>query len=203
MNRPLLISDCDEVLFHMVRHFAEWVEADHGIDFPIHPEVFTKAMRYRHNNELVPRDEMMRLVDVFFETEMHRQTLVPHAVEALSRIGKVADIVILTNLPDQFHPHRVSQLEAVGIKHEVICNQGGKGRAVARILEARQPSVTAFVDDVAAHHDSVARRAPEVWRVHLMADPDFAPLIAPAPDAHIRIDDWNEAADWILDKFVQ
>ena len=28
MNRPLLISDCDEVLFHMVRHFAEWVEAE-------------------------------------------------------------------------------------------------------------------------------------------------------------------------------
>ena len=202
MNRPLLISDCDEVLFHMVRHFADWVGEDHGIDFRPHPQAFSKAMRYRDTGELVDHDAMMRLVDLFFETQMGRQTLVPHALEALQRIGKVADIVILTNLADQFHPHRVAQLEAVGINHEVICNQGGKGRAVARIIETHQPTVTAFVDDVAQHHASVARRAPEVWRVHLMADPDFAPLIENAPDAHIRIDDWTEAADWILAKFA-
>ena len=25
MNRPILITDCDEVLLHMVRHFSDWL----------------------------------------------------------------------------------------------------------------------------------------------------------------------------------
>lgn len=202
MTRPLLISDCDEVLFHMVRHFGDWVGSEHDIDFVPHPEAFTQAMRHRHTGQQVDHDTMMQLVELFFETQMHRQTLVPDAAEALARIGEVADIVILTNLADQFHPYRVAQLEAVGINHEVVCNQGGKGRAVVRILEERKPGTTVFVDDIGAHHSSVARHAPQVWRLHMMADADFAPLIRPAPDAHIRIDDWKVATDWILDRFA-
>src|SRR3546814_19093921 len=35
MNRPLVITDCDEVLMHMVVPFAEWVDAEHGVIFSI------------------------------------------------------------------------------------------------------------------------------------------------------------------------
>ena len=35
MTRPLLISDCDEVLLHMVRHFADWLGEAHEVDFTI------------------------------------------------------------------------------------------------------------------------------------------------------------------------
>ena len=33
MNRRLLITDCDEVLLHMVSHFDAWLEEAHGIRF--------------------------------------------------------------------------------------------------------------------------------------------------------------------------
>ena len=33
MSRPLLITDCDEVLLHMVSHFADWLDEAHDIDF--------------------------------------------------------------------------------------------------------------------------------------------------------------------------
>jgi len=42
---------------------------------------------------------------------MHRQTLVPHAAQALRRLDEVADIVILTNLQDQCREARIDQLE--------------------------------------------------------------------------------------------
>ncbi len=201
MTRPLLISDCDEVLLHMMRHFGAWLASDHDIDFVPQPEDFSQAMRYRHDGSVVEKERIWPLLDQFFETEMHRQTLVPHAIEALGRIGEVADIVILTNLGDQFHPHRVAQLETHGIRHEVVCNQGGKGPAVARIIAERQASPVVFVDDIAGHHSSVAKHVPDVWRLHMIAEPDIARLFPPAPDAHIRIDDWNEASYWILDRF--
>jgi hypothetical protein len=125
---------------------------------------------------------------------------VPGALEALARIEEIADIVILTNLGDQFHASRVTQLDSHGIRHHVVCNMGGKGPAVAKLIEDRAPPSTVFVDDIPAHHESVADHMPRVWRLHMIADPDMARLIPPAPAAHSRIDDWADAADWIIDR---
>lgn len=201
MTRPLLISDCDEVLLHMIAHFGAWLSEARAIDFNLERGEFESAMRRRSNGAPLTREETWPLLDDFFATEMHRQTLVPYAADALIRIGQVADIVILTNLGDHCHADRVAQLDALGIRHRVVCNQGGKGRPVARLVEEYRPSATVFVDDLPQHHDSVARRAPEVWRLHMVAEPRLAPYIPPAPAAHARIDDWAEAAEWVLAKF--
>lgn len=201
MKRPLLITDCDEVLLHMIAHFGTWLGEAREIDFSPERGEFSNAMRRRSDGSVLTHDETWPLLDDFFASEMHRQTLVPHALEALERIGRVADIVILTNLGEHCHAGRVAQLDAVGIRHRVVCNQGGKGRPVANLVEEYQPSTTVFVDDLPQHHDSVARRAPDVWRLHMVAEPTIAPHIPPAPAAHARIDDWAEAVNWVLDRF--
>jgi hypothetical protein len=133
---------------------------------------------------------------------MHRQTLVPHAREALTEIAKVADIVVLTNLMDDCREDRITQLEAHDIRHRVVCNQGGKGTPVGALLEEYAPTSAVFVDDLPQHHDSVARRAPDVWRLHMIAEPRLAAHIPPAPDAHARIDDWRDALPWIMEKLA-
>ena len=33
--RPLLITDCDEVLLHMVSHFADWLSEAHALAFDL------------------------------------------------------------------------------------------------------------------------------------------------------------------------
>jgi hypothetical protein len=199
VTRPLLITDCDEVLLHMVAHFADWLDEEHGVHFDIESGRFD-AMTDRSSGETVPVDQLWPLLDSFFRDHMHRQTLVPGALDALTRIGEVADIVVLTNLGDEAHPWRVEQLAGHGIRHEIVCNQGGKGRPVRDIIEGRAPSSAVFVDDLAGHHSSVARHAPEVWRLHMVAEPRLAAAVPPAEDAHARIDDWPAACEWILDK---
>lgn len=199
MSRPLLISDCDEVLLHMVSHFGAWLAEAHAIDFVPNGGDFATSMRRRDGN-LVAREEMWPLLDGFFDTEMHRQTLVPHAREALGRIGEHADIVILTNLGDHRQAGRVAQLDAHGIRHRVVCNQGGKGGPVATLLEEHGRPPTVFVDDLAVHHESVAKHAPQVHRLHMIAEPSLAGDVPPAPHAHARIDDWLEAEAWILER---
>lgn len=201
MKKPLLISDCDEVLLHMVVPFGAWLGEAHDVDFAPDGGDFSRSMRRRVDGSYVAREDMWPLLDGFFATEMHRQTLVPHAREALADIARVADIVILTNLGDQCHADRVAQLEAVGIRHRVVCNQGGKGVPVARLIAEHDPSVTVFVDDLATHHESVARHAPAVHRLHMISEPSLAGSVAAAPFAHARIDDWPAAAAWILARF--
>jgi hypothetical protein len=201
MSRPLLITDCDEVLLHMVRHFGDWLDEAHAIDFALESgDSFATALSHRASGETVDVKEVWPLLDGFFATEMARQTLVPHAREALAEIATIADIVVLTNLGEHCHPGRVAQLEAVGIRHRVVCNQGGKGTPVGRLVAEYQPSATVFVDDLAVHHASVAKHQPEVWRLHMIAEPRLARHMPPAPHAHARIDDWAEAKAWVIDK---
>ena len=199
--KPLLITDCDEVLLHMVRHFGTWLDEAHDIDFDLSHHDWSRAMRPRDGSTLTP-DAMWGYLDGFFPAQMGRQTLVPHARDALAAIAEVADIVVLTNLQDHCQQHRVAQLAEHGIVHRVECNQGGKGRPVARLAEEFGASVVVFVDDLPQHHESVARAAPHVFRLHMVAEPAMATFVPPAPHAHARIDDWREARRWIAARFA-
>jgi hypothetical protein len=200
--KPLLITDCDEVLLHMVRHFGTWLDEAHDIEFALEGSDFTNSMRRRGDQTYVEGEQMWALLDGFFPAEMARQTLVPHAREALAALAERADIVILTNLRDHCRPHRIAQLATHGIAHRVECNQGGKGPPVARLLEQTGAPVAVFVDDLPVHHQSVAEHAPQVHRLHMVAEPSLAAKMPPAPHAHARIDDWAEARRWIEARFA-
>jgi FMN phosphatase YigB (HAD superfamily) len=201
MSRPLLITDCDEVLLHMLRHFADWVDEAHGLSFALDAPGFREAVRHKATGAPVAEDRIWPLLDGFFDSEMHRQNVVPGAVEALEAIAEHADVVILTNIGDDYQAGRVEQLAAFHIHHRVLCNRGGKGPPVVELLEALKPSVALFVDDLAIHHQSVAKHAPQVWRLHMIADATVAAHMPPSSHAHARIDEWSEAQGWILDRF--
>lgn len=203
MGRPLLITDCDEVLLHMVAHFQDWLGEAHAIDFAFETGDFAGALTHRDTGAQVAEERVWPLLTDFFRGEMHRQTLVPGALEALGRIGEVADIVILTNLGDEAHGWRVEQLATHGIAHEIVCNQGGKGVPARAIIDQRRASTSVFVDDLAVHHASVAKHSPETWRLHMVAEPRLAPAVTTAEHAHARIDDWQRATRWILDRLEQ
>jgi hypothetical protein len=198
MSRPLLITDCDEVLLHMVRHFGVWLRESHDVEFDYRgPDMFNAMTRA--NGERPSTEEMWGFLGGFFPDEMERQTLVPHAREALS---EVADIVVLTNLQDNVRDARIAQLDRFGIRHRVVTNQGGKGDPVGRLVAEYGASVAVFVDDLAVHHESVTTHAPHVHRLHMISEPDLAPNVPPAPYANARIDDWREAQAWIADRFA-
>lgn len=201
MNRPLVISDCDEVLLHMLVPFRQWLAETQGVTFLLQGNNFAEAMRWSDTDELVEPDEMWRLLNQFFATEMDRQYPIAGAVETMHALGEIADVVVLTNLGDEHQQRRTEQLRAHGLDLRVFTNLGPKGPALRRILDEYRPSRAAFIDDIAHHHNSVAGLAPEVFRLHLCGDPEVAPHIPCAHTeghAHARIDDWASARPWLL-----
>jgi hypothetical protein len=203
MSRPLLITDCDEVLLHMVVPFAEWLDEEHEIHFDLESGDFANALRRRAGGERVAGEDIWPLLTGFFKTEMHRQKPIVGAVESIAALSALADIVVLTNLTDNVRDARAEQLRAVGIDKPVYTNQGGKGEAMRRILDTYKPSVAVFVDDLAHQHESIAEHAPEVWRLHMVGEPRLAPHIKTSAKAHSRIDHWAEARSWITDRFAE
>lgn len=200
--KGLLICDCDDVLLHMVRHFGVWLREHHDIAFAIDGGDFATSMTRIGGGPAPTREEMWALLDRFFPHEMHRQTLVPHARDALAALAEVADVVILTNLADHNREPRIAQLLGHDMPYRVETNQGGKGDPVARLVAEHGNPVTVFVDDLAVHHTSVAEHAPAVHRLHMISEPSLARTVPAAADAHARIDDWRAAQTWIADIFA-
>ena len=93
MSRPLLITDCDEVLLHMVSHFAEWLDEAHDLAFDLKAPGFRDAIKTR-DGAAFAAEKVWPLLDGFFTSEMHRQNIVPGAAEALARIGEKAKVSI-------------------------------------------------------------------------------------------------------------
>jgi len=199
-SRPLLVTDCDEVLLHMVKHFSDWLDEEHAVVFRPEEGDMAGALKFRDNGERLPSEQVWQLLSGFFQTEMHRQTIVPGAVEALGTIGEKADIIILTNLGDEAHAGRVEQLAKHGIEHRVVCNRGGKGEPLRRLVAEQGAKNLLFVDDLAVHHASVAKHSPDTHRLHMVAEPSLARVTANAEHAHARIDDWTVATPWILER---
>lgn len=199
--RPLLICDCDEVLLHMVTHFQQWLGEAEGVHFDFETGRFAEALTYVDDGRPVHEDDVWALLDRFFRAEMHRQTLVPGAAEALEVLGEHGDIVILTNIGQEAHGFRVEQLRGFGLDHEVVTNRGGKGRPVVQLLHRHHPTAAVFVDDLSGHHRSVKKHAPGVRRLHMVAEPRLAPAVPPSRHAHARIDDWGAATQWILEQW--
>ncbi|MXO91206.1 HAD family hydrolase [Pontixanthobacter aquaemixtae] len=203
MNRPLLISDCDEVLLHMVAPFRDWLAENEGVEFRMVGNNFANSMRWIESGELVGEKDIWRLLGGFFDTEMYRQQPIEGAIAGINTIAENADVVILTNLNDARRDMRAEQLAGHGVHARVFTNQGPKGPALASIIEEYQPARAIFIDDLPQHHQSVSEIVPDVRRLHLCGEPMLAPHIDCAHEAghaHARIDDWAKALPWLLEE---
>lgn len=209
MSRPLIVCDCDEVLLYMVAPFRDWLGETQGVRFEMKSNNFAEAMRWAESGGPVEPAEIWRLLRAFFDTEMHRQTAIDGAVEAMRELSARADVVVLTNLIDDHRDARQAQLDTHGIAARVYTNQGPKGPALERIIAEYQPSHTIFVDDLPQHHQSARETIGQITTLHLCGEPMLAPHIScahVAGHADARIDTWAEALPWLnarLDELSQ
>jgi FMN phosphatase YigB (HAD superfamily) len=202
MSRPLIISDCDEVLLYMMTHFRSWLDEEQGVTLDMGAS-FEGSMTRKDDGAALEGREIWRLLNAFFDGEMHRQTPVTGAIEAIAKLREHADLVVLTNLLDHRQEARTRQLAALGVETRVFTNQGPKGPKLKAILDEYRPSRAIFIDDLPQHHGSVAEVAPHVGRLHLCAEPMIAPHIDcahKAGHAHARIDSWDKALPWLIER---
>ena len=205
MSRPLVITDCDEVLLYMIAPFRDWLAETQEVVFDMSRQDFGRAMTHAQNGQPVTGEEAWRLLNLFFDGQMHRQSPVPGVIQAIATLREQADVVVLTNLKDFRQEARTRQLLEHGLDLRVFTNQGPKGPALKAILDEYQPSRAIFIDDIAQHHGSAAELVPHVGRLHLCAEPLIAPHIACAHlagHAHARIDEWENALPWLLNRLT-
>lgn len=194
--RPLLILDCDEVILEFAGPFARWLREDRDIELRFDSFALVGNMRHLSDGRAVEMQDFPALLDGFFQHGQHLQAPAEDAIPVLTDLSRDMDLVVLTNIPAAWRDIRLSMLKGLGLDVPVHANDGPKGRMVKELAGDRR---AVFVDDLPPHHSSAAKHAPEVGRLHMVADATLRGLIPAAPDAHVRIDRWAEAQTWIRD----
>lgn len=191
--KPLLILDCDEVILEFAAPFQIWLADAHGIELRYDSYALYGNMR-EADGSLVEEERIRPLVEAFLTEEAARQTPTAGAIPAIGALEAACEIVVLTNIPPFGEAVRRQRLAELGLDVPVIANSGPKGEAVRRLAAGRR---AAFVDDAPAHHESVARAAPAVARLQMVASPILTAIIPDADDAFARIDRWDAALPWL------
>ncbi|PWR23429.1 hypothetical protein [Zavarzinia compransoris] len=189
-GRPLVITDADEVLFLFLQGFEAYLE-DNGHYLDLSSFALVGNIKNAATEEMAPVEVAKALLDGFFRERTETMTPVPGAAEALAALSARAQVVVLSNLPESSRGAREKALALAGMPYPIVANIGLKGPVVRHMAERVQAPVF-FLDDIPHNHTSVAQAAPEVQRVHFIADPRLARLIGQAEHSNHRVDDWAE-----------
>ncbi len=194
-TRPMVICDVDEVVLHFIAGFESYL---HRNDLWLDPASFALNgnVKRKSGNRPLDTEELGTHIAGFFEQEAHRLDAIEGAASALAALANSADVLMLTNLPDQYRDARIDNLTGHGMPYPVIANQGPKGPAVREISRnSRQPVV--FVDDIPNYLRSVADYCPDVHLIHFMQDERFGRHVPPLDYVSLRADNWAATHDHI------
>lgn len=186
---PLLAVDADEVLVYLADHLKRYLEGI-GYRMQLTHYQLEGSILPMDSDEPVPFDGCLALIDRFFEEETPNQQAVPGAAETLERLLGGAQVMVLTNVPGHAAAMRRENLAALGMGYPMVANAGGKGRALRWLAERAQAPVV-FIDDSPKQHESAARRAPEVTRIHFVGASHVRRIHVDSPAAHHRVEDWT------------
>jgi len=193
-ERPLVLVDVDEVLALFMQGFGDFL-VGHGLEMRIDRFALFQNIYRPGETQHLEIAEGRRLFDAFFAGHCHEIEAAPGAIEALTRLARSAEILILSNAPPEAERLRTEWLRTHGLPHPLILNSGPKG-PIAAGLVAQTSQKTAFVDDLISNLDSVKDHSPDTATFQHVADLRLRPY-APRSERHPRIDDWAELAEAI------
>lgn len=193
-DRPLVLVDVDEVLGLFMQGFGDFLR-QRGLEMRIERFALFQNIFPPGSTEHIGMEEGRRLFDDFFRGHCHEIEPAPGAIDALNRLSRGAEILILSNAPAEAERLRTAWLRKHGLEHPLILNSGPKGPVAAGLI-GQTAHRTAFVDDLLPNLDSVAEHAPETATFQHVADLRLRPY-APRSDRHPRIDDWADLAEAI------
>ena len=163
MSRPLLISDCDDVLLHFAPHFADWVAEAHGLDFPARRAGLRAARSGDANGAPVdPRAGLAAARPVLRRRDAppapRRRRASRRCARSATRPTSSSSPISATNIA----PTGSRNWKRFDIRHRVLCNQGGKGRPVLELIERdaaeRAPSSSTISPSTTNRWPSTRRR---------------------------------------------
>ncbi len=195
IDKPIIITDADEVLFNFMKGLEQYLE-DQEMFFDWASFALSGNIRHKKDQQPIAQELIPELLDRFFNDYADRLPAVDGAADSLERLSKDAQVVVLSNVPPKYAEKRLTGLQKNGMHYPLIANVGAKGHVVKHLTDnIDHPAF--FIDDIPHNHESVAKHADHVTRLHYIADERLAKLLGKAEDSHARLDSWDEIEEHI------
>ena len=196
---PLLILDADEVLLYFAIPFSNFLEKN-GWKLKLTDYRLDNAIFNKRNNKLASEQMYKILINKFIEEETYNQPAISDAIKELNQIKKIAQIVILSNVPRKFEKDRIFNLRKNNLNFPLICNEGCKGEAL-RILSKKTLKKVIFVDDNPYQIKSAAKCAPKIIRSHFTICDLVKSVMPKSKYANYEPKNWKELGSIITKIF--
>jgi hypothetical protein len=190
-NRPLIISDIDEVILNFVIPFQAFLAA-RGYRLVTDTYQLTGNVFDAETGAAVDAEHVRQMLWRFFDTQAEWQNLVTGALPKLEELSASYDIILLTAMPHAHRDARIDFMRNLGIPWPILTVESDKGHSVAVLAEGR-PAV--FIDDLAHNHHSVAEHAPHVHLFQFMAFRDYSGGFPTPPEQTAYFLDWDTMAE--------
>ncbi len=192
--RPLLIVDADEVLLRFADGFDRFLRLQ---------GLYLDFVSYRLHGNVKRIGDGAALLDIEvtaliedFRGELDTLEAAEDAAAVIKALEPQLDVVVLSNITPSQAPARRRNLDGLSFTFPLLANSGSKGTAVKRLAQ-RAGRPVFFMDDIGQHLTSAAEVAPDVWRIHFVADERLKPLMPTSPHAHFRAHTWRDAETFI------
>ena len=196
-ERPLLVCDVDEVVVHFTRAFEVYIgEQDLWLD--TRSFALNGNIRRRQTGEELAHSHVGQLIGSFFVERTEHLEAIEGAVEWLIAIGKVADVVMLSNLPHDAAEARRRNLNRHGLHYPLVTNTGPKGPALKAVASDGKGPVV-FIDDSPSFLTSAHEHLPRAHLIHFLHDERFARHLAPLSFVSLTTGRWSEAGPHIME----
>tara|TARA_R110002095_G_scaffold397_1_gene2194 strand:+ start:1876 stop:2547 length:672 start_codon:yes stop_codon:yes gene_type:complete len=195
-DRPLVITDADEVLFNFMVGLEDFLET-RELFFDWASFALTGNIRRISSKQPIEQKEVWDLLSDFFDQRCAVLPAVEGAAEGLASLSKHAQVVVLSNVPPKYAAKRLEGLKDKGMDFPLIANVGSKGEVV-RYLTRDLKASAYFIDDIPHNHSSVNQHAAHVHRLHYIADDRLSKLLGPAEHCHTRLYGWPDICAHII-----
>ncbi len=197
-NKPLIISDADEVIFELFGHLFKYFD-EYGFDFRGESLVGFEIMNHLYchkSGETIKIDLFHKIMADFFEHHGATVPFVENAYKNLTYLSSYCQIIILTNAPHSYRDDRIEIYNRQGINFPIITNIGNKYAAVKKLTEHHVAPVF-FIDDSPEHHLAILENLDDVNCIHFIGDKEYAKLVANVENADFISTCWHEVRHYI------
>ena len=188
LHQALIICDVDEVVVHFLRPFREFLNNSgfrlEANNFSLNDNIYSNS-----TNKLAAKNQVQQLISQFYEVTSEDLPIVEGAKTSLLNLSNLADIIFLTNIPEQFKTQRQRNLIQHGLKFKLVLNHGPKG-PLAATLAGQAYSHIFFLDDNPLNLMSAQENIKNVHLIQFIADDKFFDLAPNVKGVKLKTQSW-------------
>tara|TARA_B110000014_G_C20106794_1_gene582164 strand:+ start:532 stop:1203 length:672 start_codon:yes stop_codon:yes gene_type:complete len=196
-NKPLLISDADEVILNFVQAFETYLNSI-GLYYDLSSYALFGNIKKIKENIAIENDQITKHITDFYNLHTEEISFVNESIKYLGKIKNDLDcqIIVVSNLPHHNREKREISFRKNGLDFPIISNSGLKGLTIKEIAKNQKNKIF-FIDDISANLLSAYNEVDGIKLIHYISDKRLEKLASTPKEVDFKAKDWKEIYNYL------